>query len=152
MPRHCLATLVLLLGIAAPALAGCGRTDRGRGAGEAATATTAAVPALATRPAGPGEIVIRGEASPATHGPYAFAGRYLVRFAQYAPEDAALDFSGQTPFTAALRGVKATRAEPRAVRRGARRGRRIVEIRGPDLVDVSFGDFPYVLRFTPRTG
>ena len=32
----------------------------------------------------------------------------------------------------------------------ARRGRRELTIRGRYVVEVSFGDFPYVIRFTPR--
>ena len=94
---------------------------------------------------------MRGESSPATHGPYAFDGRYLVRFEQYAPEDPALDFSGQTPFTAML---TTREGDPRGAIElfGAARGegRRELEIRGRHYVDVSFGDFPYVIRFTPR--
>ena len=31
-----------------------------------------------------------------------------------------------------------------------RTGRKQVEIHGSYFVDVSFGDFPYVIRFTPR--
>ena len=96
---------------------------------------------------------MRGESSPATHGPYAFDGRYLARFEQYAPEDPALDFSLQTPFTATL---TAREGDPRGAIElfGAARGdgRLELEIRGRYYVDVSFGDFPYVIRFTPRRG
>jgi hypothetical protein len=67
--------------LAVAALAGCGASSGDDGATRSARPqTTAALPALATRPATPGEIVLRGEASPKTHGPYAFDGRYLVRF------------------------------------------------------------------------
>lgn len=143
-PTHLFAVLLAL-----PALAGCG------GANNPSTPTSttppAALPALATRPPAHGEIVVRGEASPATHGPYAFDGRYLVRFEQYAPEDAGLDFTAQTPFSASL---TPRRDDPRGakklVERAAASGRRELAIRGRYFVSVDFGDFPYVLRFTPR--
>lgn len=131
-------------------LAGCGGGDGGPVNG-AHTRPTAALPALATRPAGPGEIVVRGEASPKTHGPYAFDGRYLVRFEQYAPEDPELDFTAQTPFSAEL---TPRRDDPRGavklVQAAARSGRAEREIHGRRFVSVTFGDFPYVMRFTPR--
>ncbi|MDP2709757.1 MAG: hypothetical protein Q8O56_00940 [Solirubrobacteraceae bacterium] len=142
--------LALLL-VALAVLAGCGNDD-GPDATTSAPVRTATQPALATRPAGTGEIVVRGESSPAIHGPFTFEGRYLVRFEQYAPEDAALDFTSQVPFEATLtrregdpRGAVAL-VEPAA----ARSGRRELTIDGRFHVDVSFGDFPYVLRFTPR--
>ncbi len=133
-----------------PALAACGG-GREENAGFTATAPRAPLPALATRPAAPGEIVVRGEASPETKGPFAFDGRYLVRFEQYAPEDAGLDFTAQTPFSAAL---APRRDDPRGaielVEDAARRGRRTITVHGRYFVSVSFGDFPYVVRFTPR--
>ena len=141
----------LLVGLLASAsLAGCGGGD----GGSPTTATTAAaLPALATRPPGAGEIVVRGEASPATHGPYAFRGRYLVRFEQYAPEDPKLDFTAQTPFSATL---TPRRDDPRGASKlvagAARSGRRELTIEGRYFVSVDFGDFPYVIRFTPRRG
>jgi hypothetical protein len=134
--------------IAYTPLAGCGS---GGSSSTATTATTAAVPALARRPPAAGEIVVRGEASPATHGPYDFNGRYLVRFQQYAPEDPKLDFSSQTPFSAAL--TRKEGDETGAVKlfeSAARSGRRRLTIRGRYYVEVGFGDFPYVVRFTPR--
>jgi hypothetical protein len=135
--------------LALAALAGCG--SGGGSSSTATTATTAAVPPLARRPAAAGEIVIRGEASPATHGPHEFNGRYLVRFEQYAPEDPKLDFSSQTAFSAEL-----TRKEGdpggaiKLFQAATRSGRRELTIRGRYHVELSFGDFPYVLRFTPR--
>jgi hypothetical protein len=135
--------------IACAALAGCG-SDGGTSS-TTATATTTAVPALARRPPVAGEIIVRGEASPATHGPYEFNGRYLVRFEQYAPEDPKLDFGSQTPFSAALtRRQGDTTGAIKLFQAAARSGRRALTIRGRYYVEVSFGDFPYVLRFTPR--
>jgi hypothetical protein len=136
--------------LALPVLAGCG----GDGStSTATTATTAALPALARSPRVQGEIVVRGDASPATHGPYTFSGRYLVRFEQYAPEDPDLDFGSQTPLSAALiRREGDIAGAIKFFEAAARRGRRELTIRGRYLVDVSFGDFPYVIRFTPRRG
>jgi hypothetical protein len=145
-------TYAMVAVLAASGLGGCG--DGGGSAGDGTTATTSAgpLPALASRPPAKGEIVVRGDSSPATHGPYTFAGRYLVRFEQYAPEDAALDFSAQTPLTATLQPRE---GDPRGakplIEAAQRRGRRELAIRGRYFVDVSFGDFPYVIRFTPRS-
>jgi hypothetical protein len=150
MGRLLLIAYALVAAPAAALLGGCGDGDSG---GKASTATTsAALPALAARTPARGEIVVRGESSPATHGPYAFDGRYLVRFEQYAPEDPALDFSGQTPLTVSLQRRE---GDPRGaiplLEGGRRSGRRELEIRGRYVVDVSFGDYPYVIRFTPRS-
>lgn len=117
----------------------------------AAGATSAAAPPLLREPPREGEIVVDGEASPETHGPFAFDGRYLVRFAQYAPEDPDLDFTAQTAFAARLGPA---RPGPRAryvklFETAARTGRRTVELSGEHVVEVEFGDFPYVVRFTP---
>jgi hypothetical protein len=139
---------VLLLALVS--LAGCGGGDGGT-ANTTSTATTAVLPALATRPPAPGEIVVRGEASPATHGPYPFKGRYLVRFEQYAPEDPSLDFASQTPFSATL---TPRRDDPRGAKKlieaATATGRKELELHGRYFVSVDFGDFPYVVRFTPR--
>jgi hypothetical protein len=146
-PTHLVCAL-----LAGAGLAGCG------GGGGATTAThppavTATAPALATRAAKPGEIVVRGEASPQSKGPFTFKGRYLVRFEQYAPENAKLDFGTQTPFSAAL--TRRPDDETGAIgllQAAASTGRRELTIDGRYYVDVSFGDFPYVVRFTPRAG
>ena len=147
---RCLPTVHLFfILLAVSALAGCG-TDGGSSS-TGTTATTAAVPALARRAPSTGEIVVRGEASPATHGPYAFDGRYLVRFEQYAPEDPSLDFGSQTPLTAALtRREGDTSGAIKLFGAAARTGRHELTIRGRYYVEVSFGDLPYVVRFTPR--
>ena len=143
---------VTLLGAAvtAVAIAGCGTTAHPPRSVPTIGPRTAAAPALLRRAPGPGEIVLDGEASPATHGPYDLHGRYLVRFAQYAPEDPRLDFTRQTAFVAAVRpaGASGTRGI-RLFRAAARMGRREIDLDGRYVVDVTFGDFPYVLRFTP---
>ena len=80
-------------------LAGCGS--------ERATRTKPPDPAkakvaLLRAPKRAGEIIVRGDLSPASHGPYAFDGRYVVRFEQFAPEDPNVDFTAQTAFVATL--------------------------------------------------
>jgi hypothetical protein len=107
--------------------------------------------ALLQAPKRPGEIIVRGDLSPASHGPYAFDGRYVVRFEQFAPEDPNVDFTAQTAFVATL-DRNAEQDGPGSVKlfRVARRtGRRTLALHGRLFVDVSFGDFPYALRFTP---
>jgi hypothetical protein len=108
-------------------------------------------PVLGRAEARRGEILIRGELTPASHGPYRLAGRYRVAFEQYAPEDPEVDFSQQTSFVATL--DKRAEIEGRGSIRLFRTSRRAVakqlELRGSYFVDVSFGDFPYVLRLTP---
>ena len=147
---RCVAIVLLL---AAAGVSGCGSSSSspsGAGGG-ATTATSAPAPALARAPRRPGEILIRAEATPKTAGPFTFAGTYRVRFVQYAPEDPRLDFAGETPFVAAL-----TRADGSTVRRlfraAAASGSRTVRLSGRYLVDASFGDYPFALRFTPVAG
>jgi hypothetical protein len=107
--------------------------------------------ALLQAPKRPGEILVRGDLSPAAHGPYGFDGRYVVRFEQFAPEDPNVDFTAQTAFVATL-DRRAEQDGPGSIRlfHAARRtSRRTVTLHGRLFVDVSFGDFPYALRFTP---
>jgi hypothetical protein len=107
--------------------------------------------ALLQAPKRPGEVLLRGDLSPASHGPYAFDGRYVVRFEQFAPEDPDVDFSGQTSFVATLdRRAEEEGAGSVTLFHAARRtARRTVTLHGRLYVDVSFGDFPYAIRFTP---
>jgi hypothetical protein len=129
-------------------LAGCGS--------EAAKRTKPPDPAkakvaLLQAPKRAGEIIVRGDLSPASHGPYAFDGRYVVRFEQFAPEDPNVDFTAQTAFVATL-DRNPEQDGPGSIRlfHAARRtGRRRLALHGKLFVDVSFGDFPYALRFTP---
>src|SRR3954447_14142438 len=88
------------------AVAGCGGDDPDVPRGPAALDAKAR-PALARAPRRPGEVLLRGEASPRVHRGVTLHGRYLVRFQQYAPEDPRLDFGGETPFVVTLRGPKA---------------------------------------------
>jgi hypothetical protein len=134
---------VLALG-AVPA--GCGGSD-----GDRQPAAPPPAPRLALLAAarGPGEIVLRGDTAPAERGPFAFEGRYRVRFEQVAPEDPRLDFGGQTPFVALLRPEAGPGRTVSLFRAARATGDRTLAIRGRYVVEVSFGDFPYALRITP---
>ena len=138
--------LVNVVALAACAImaAGCGAETSTAPRGVAALDAKAR-PALARAPAKPGEVVLRGDASPGTHRGLALDGTYIVRFQQYAPEDPRLDFAGETPFVADLRGPRTVKLFHAAAARGSTR----VKLAGRYNVDVTFGDFPYVLRFTP---
>jgi hypothetical protein len=149
---------LLLVPIVAFSLPGCGGDeDGGRTAAgarpSAATsppAAASALPALARRPPRAGEFVARGESSPATHGPWRLDGTYVVRFEQYAPEDPRMDFTAQTAFSAVLaRRSGDPRGSVQLFVDASRRGRRTLKLSGRYALDVNFGDFPYVVRFTP---
>jgi hypothetical protein len=140
------------LAVAATAgVAACGGSGARPGSAAPAAAPDAARPGLLEAARAPGEILVQGEASPASHGPFRFDGRYTVRFEQIAPEDPSLDFGGQTAFVAIAdrRPEQAAGDSVRLFRVAARTGRRRVTLHGRFYVDVSFGDFPYAIRFTP---
>jgi hypothetical protein len=143
-----------LAAAAAADVAACGGSAAGPGTTTPAAAPDAARPGLLEAARAPGEIVVQGEASPASHGPFRFDGRYTVRFEQIAPEDPRLDFGGQTAFVAIAdrRREQAAGDSVKLFRVAARTGRRRVTLRGSYYVDVSFGDFPYAIRFTPDGG
>jgi hypothetical protein len=143
------ATLALLGGVV---LAGCGSDGPGERSAASGTTPVAAgqLPALARAARTPGEVLFAGEASPAMHGPFELDGRYLVRFEQFAPEDPAKDFAGETPFTASLRPVGASDPGLKLFGAARPRGQRTLTRHGRYVLDVSFGDFPYAVRFTPR--
>jgi len=129
-------------------LAGCGS--------QVATPTRPPDPAkakvaLLQAPKRAGEIIVRGDLSPASHGPYAFDGHYKVRFEQFAPEDPHVDFTAQTAFVATLdRNAEEDGPGSVSLFRAARRtGSRTLTLHGRLFVDVSFGDFPYAIRITP---
>jgi hypothetical protein len=129
-------------------LAGCGNgTVKGTPPPKAADAKVA----LLAAPKRPGEVIVRGEASPASHGPFTFDGRYKVRFEQFAPEDPTVDFTTQTAFVAALdkRAEENGDGSVRLFRAARRTSARTVTLHGRLFVDVTFGDFPYAIRFTP---
>jgi hypothetical protein len=107
--------------------------------------------ALLQAPKRPGEVLLRGDLSPASHGPYTFDGRYVARFEQFAPEDPNVDFSDQTAFVATLdrRAEEESAGSVKLFHAAHRTGRKTVTLHGRLYVDVSFGDFPYAIRFTP---
>ena len=148
MDRRTLPALIA----AALIVAACGGgTTSGRSASTAAGDDAAARPALAETPKRAGEILVQGQASPASHGPVTLDGRYIVRFEQIAPEDPSLDFTGQTAFVAVLarHTQQADTGTKRLFRTAARTGRTEVTARGRYWIDVQFGDFPYAIRLTP---
>ncbi|MEY2513703.1 MAG: hypothetical protein QOJ89_1061 [bacterium] len=152
VPNQALRSSLTVLACALVA-AGCGGGERRGSATATATApaASAVLPPLARAAAARGEIVVHGESSTRNHGPYSFDGRYVVRFEQTAPEDPQLDFGGQTPFTAALeRRAGDPRGAVKLFSAAARAGRRELTLHGRYVLDVSFGDFPYAMRFTPR--
>ena len=130
------------------AFAGCGNgVQKGTPPPKASSAKVA----LLAAPKRPGEVIVRGEGSPESHGPITFDGRYRVRFQQFAPEDPDVDFTTQTTFVATA-DKHAEEDGPGTVKlfHAARRtGSKTVTLHGPLFVDVSFGDYPYALRFTP---
>jgi hypothetical protein len=151
MPRRTLLALLAGGALAAACGGGNGSPAGGSGATCGDGATTAAAPALAKAPKRAGEILVQGEASPASHGPFALDGRYTVRFEQIAPEDPRMDFASQTAFVATLDRRQEVEGSGtiRLFREAARTGRTVVAAHGRYFVDVSFGDFPYAIRFTP---
>jgi hypothetical protein len=118
-----------------------------------ATLTTAAaqkVPPLARVPLKSGEILFSGQTSPVAHGAFRLDGRYLVRFEQFAPQDAKKDFSREVPFTASLRRASSTALGFKLFAAKQASGQRVLTRHGRYVLDVTFGDFPYAVRFTPQ--
>jgi hypothetical protein len=123
--------------------------------GKSATAPPAAgptapgAPALLKQKVQKGEVMVDAEYSPHRDGPYRFDGTYLVRFAQYDPEAPRTSFAHQTPFVAYLTGVGRRPKKITLFHQATAAGKRLMRLHGRYFVEVSFGDFPYVLRFTP---
>jgi hypothetical protein len=138
----------LCLVLLAAGAAGCGATASQRPSGAPPADPPSARPALLTAPRQPGEVVVAADTSPVTAGPHAFHGSYRVRFEQYAPEDPAMDFAAQTTFVADLERTPGMPAI-HLFRASAAKGERRLRLDGRLYVDVSFGDFPFVIRFTP---
>jgi hypothetical protein len=130
------------------ALAGCGNgVQKGTPPPKASSAKVA----LLAAPKRPGEIIVRGDGSPDSHGPFSFDGRYRARFEQFAPEDPNVDFTTQTTFVASAdkRAEEDGRDSVKLFHAARRTSGRTVTLRGRFFVDVTFGDFPYAIRFTP---
>jgi hypothetical protein len=115
----------------------------------AAGPTAQGAPALLKQKVRQGEVMVDAEYSPQREGPYRFDGTYLVRFAQYDPEAPRTSFAHQTPFVADLTGLGRRPKKIALFHQAAAGGERKMRLHGSYFVEVSFGDFPYVLRFTP---
>ena len=92
---------------------------------------------------------------PARTGPYELSGTYTARFEQYAPEDPDIDFAAQTPFSARLdphadSDAGARKAVP-LFEAAVHTGTATVRANGGGCGStLEFGDFPYVIRLTPK--
>ncbi|WP_259310856.1 hypothetical protein [Capillimicrobium parvum] len=139
----------LLLLVLPVLLAGCGG---GASSAPAPPTNESARAPLAQEQRRPGEIVVRGEASPAEKGPVALDGRYEVRFQQIAPENPDLDFAQETPFVARLEPPGGRGRAIKLFRTAAADGRTVVRASGRWRIVVDYGDFPFVLRMTPIQG
>jgi hypothetical protein len=134
--------LVLAVGVA-----GCGGTSATPP--PAAGPSAQGAPALLKQKVRKGEVMVDAEYSPHRDGPYRFDGTYLVRFAQYDPEAPRTSFADQTPFVADLARPGRRPKKIALFHQAAAGGERTMRLHGNYFVEVSFGDFPYVLRFTP---
>jgi hypothetical protein len=139
-------TLFALLALTIVA-AGCGATSATPP--PAAGPSAQGAPALLKQKVRKGEVMVDAEYSPHRDGPYHFDGTYLVRFAQYDPEAPRTSYADQTPFVADLAGLGRRPKKIALFHQAAAGGRRTMRLHGNYFVEVSFGDFPYVLRFTP---
>ncbi|HEX3360432.1 MAG TPA: hypothetical protein VHS74_05505 [Solirubrobacterales bacterium] len=128
-------------------IAACG--GKSATAPPAAGPTSPGAPALLKQKVEKGEVMVDAEYSPHRDGPYRFDGTYQVRFAQYDPEAPRTNFAHQTPFVAYLTGLGRRPKKITLFHQAAAGGRRTMRLHGKYFVEVSFGDFPYVLRFTP---
>lgn len=141
-PLTLFALLVLTIVVAA-----CGGTSATPPPAAGPSAQSA--PALLKQKVRKGEAMVDAEYSPHRDGPYRLDGTYLVRFAQYDPEAPRTNFADQTPFVAYLTGLGRRPKKIALFHQAAAIGKRTMRLHGSYFVEVSFGDFPYVLRFTP---
>ena len=140
--------------VCAVAVSSCGTGSGAPHASSIARRDATAPIALASQPRKPGEVLVRGQASPSERGPYALAGRYTVAFEQSAPEDPRLDFGHETRFVAHLAqpGAQSAGRSIRLFDRAAKTARKSIDVpRGSWRLIVDFGDYPYVIRLTPST-
>jgi hypothetical protein len=139
MKAHLTTPLVVVVALAAGA---CGEEQR---------AEVGTVPAAQRNVTDGSTIVVRGDYGPDERGPFAFDGRYDVRFIQ---RGASVDFGAEVPFTAHLEQPAAGRAGRRLklFEAATRAGSTTVSARGRFRVVVDFGDSPYELRFTRAGG
>lgn len=150
MTRTLTTSLSIPLVLALIGLAGCGGAGTNPEPPPAAGIDAPNAPRLLTEPKSRGELLFQADLSPASFGPAVLKGSYRVRFAQYAPEDAGMDFSSRTVFVAKLIRISGTGpTEIPLFQNAARSGRTRVTVEGRYKIDVSFGDFPFVIRLTP---
>lgn len=140
-------------------MVGCGERHKGSPAVPAGSTAPpkagARASALGRTPKAAGEVVVSGDGAPRAHGPYTLNGRYRVRFEQIDPEDPAQRFTGQTTFVAVAAPAPDQETGPGVVplvRGATRTGTATVRLNGRLWINVSFGDFPYVVRLTPLPG
>jgi hypothetical protein len=129
------------------AAAGCGGKSATRP--PAAGPSAQGAPSLLKGKVRKGEVMVDAEYSPHRDGPYRFDGTYLVRFAQYDPEAPGMSFAHSTPFVAYLGGLGRRPRKIVLFHQAAADGERTIRLHGRYFVEVSFGDYPYVVRFTP---
>jgi hypothetical protein len=140
--------VILIVLAVATVVTGCGG-QRGVTAPPAAGPQAPGAPDLLKQRVQPGEVLVDAVFSPQREGPFHLKGRYLVRFAQYAPEAPRMSFGDQTPFVAYLAGTTPRAKKIALFHEAAARGQRTMSLNGRYFVEVAFGDFPFVLRFTP---
>ena len=142
---------IALVALLAVAFWGCGGNDKGSKT-QTATAPSAAalkVPPLARKEPAPGEVLFTGQNTPTSYGTFRLDGAYNVRFEQIAPEDRTKDFSKETAFTARLRKAGSRSQGAKLFSSAAATGQTEIRRRGSYILDVTFGDYPYAVRFTP---
>lgn len=145
-PFHFLA--VIAASLALVGVAGCGGEQEEPPPAPGPDAPNA--PALLTEPETDGEYLFSAGRSPRTFGPRPFKGRYSVRFAQYAPENPNVNFGDHIPFVAKILRVSGSGPPVRRLfREASKSGQTEVELDGRYVIEVSFGDFPFAVRFTP---
>jgi hypothetical protein len=158
--RHHQAGTATALLAAVLALAGCGgeriitQTVTRTVAVPTAVRSGGAQPSLAKKAPGPGEVLVSGNTSPKTFGPYDFEpGTYTFQFQQTAPDAPGLDFTTDaSPFAVSINRKPRTTAPDSQllVNSAEARGDNIVSLTGRYYIDVTSADHSYVLRFTPR--
>jgi hypothetical protein len=116
------------------------------GCGQQSHSRVRTVPADQRQQTSGTSIVVRGDYGPDEHGPFAFSGRYAVRFVQ---RGAGVDFATEVPFTAHLEQPAANGPgkQVKLFEKAARSGRTEVTAQGRFRVVIDYGDSPYEIRF-----
>jgi len=147
MPRY---RAIALIAVLALAYEGCGGDDKGSKTTQTApSAASLKVPPLARKEPAAGDLLFTGQKTPTSYGTFRLNGAYNVRFEQIAPEDRTKDFSKETAFTARLRKDGSRSQGAKLFSSAAATGQTEIKRRGSYILDVTFGDYPYAVRFTP---